>query len=201
MKRSLVALGIAVTFGAAASAQQQTQPAQPQSQSQQQQQQQQKSMQGQSVTLTGCVYQPTDQPTNFALQRTDGMSGSSAASGGTNQTSNTGSSAASSGATSGTSGAAGTSGTSASGGAGREQGAWYRLSASATQDLKEYVGKAVRISGTVIPGKDEKGADVIVHHIEPGKVTVTALDLKPAPQLQIQSITSAQGQCSQGSNK
>ncbi len=52
-----------------------------------------------------------------------------------------------------------------------------------------------------MPGKDEKGADVVFHHIEPGKVTVTALDLKPAPQLQIQSITAAQGQCSQGSAK
>jgi hypothetical protein len=194
MKRSLIAVGIAATVGAAAAAQQPQQ--QPQSQQQQQSQQQKPSAskQGQSMTLTGCVYQTTDQPTNFALQRTDAISGPSAA--GTS-----GSSGASSGTTPGaTSGTSGTTGAAGSAAGARDQGAWYRLSSSATQDLKQYVGRAVRISGTVIPGKDEKGADVVVHHIEPGKVTVTALDLKPAPQLQIQSITQAQGQCTQGSS-
>ena len=189
MKRTLSAVGIAGILGVAAAAQQQSQ----QPQQQQQQSQQQKpsaSAQGQQVTLTGCVYQATDQPTTFALQRMDNMSGSSAS--GTS-----GSTAGSSGATSGA--ASGASGTTGAAAGAREQGAWYRLSPSGTEDVKQYVGRPVRISGTVTPGKDEKGADVVVHRIEPGKVTITTLDLKPAPQLQIQSIAAAQGQCSQAS--
>jgi hypothetical protein len=186
-----------MTFGGAAVAQQSQQQEQQQKQPQQQQQPEQNEQQkpsgapqAQSMTFTGCVYQATDQPTMFALQRAEGMTGTSG-------TSSSGSTAGSSGAGAGTAGS--TSGSASSTAGTREQGAWYRLSPSATQDLKQYVGQMVRISGSVTPGRDEKGADVVIHRIEPERVTVTAVDLKPAPQLQIQSITQAQGECSQGS--
>jgi len=57
--------------------------------------------------------------------------------------------------------------------------AWYRLPEQGAQDVKQNAGKAVRVTGTLTPGKDEKGADIVIHRIEPSKTVVTAMDLKP----------------------
>ena len=153
------------------------------------------------MTLTGCVYQASDQPTVFALQRTaDDMTASASSADNPNtQSGAAGTTGAGSTATAGSrqSSRAAQATTGAAASRENEVGGWYRLSADATQDLKQYVGDAVRINGSLVPGKDEQGADIVVHHIEPGKTTVTALDLKPAPQLRIQTITPAQGQCPQ----
>lgn len=158
---------------------------------------------GRSITVSGCVYQLTDQPTTFALR---GMDGQGTAQSGTSATTGTSGRPNPSGTT-GTSGTAGTPGTSGTGttgtpsgsgmaGSGSEanmDGAWYRLMGDAK--LKEHTGQRVRISGSVTPGKDDKGADIVIHRIQPNKVTVTSIDLKPAPQLNIQSITQIAGQC------
>jgi hypothetical protein len=95
----------------------------------------------------------------------------------------------------GTTGTPGTSpGATASSAPGaRTDGAWYRLMGDAK--LKEHVGQRVRITGTVTPGKDEKGADIVIHRIQPDRVSVTSIDLKPAPQLSIQTISEIAGEC------
>lgn len=187
---------------------------QPSTQQSNQTQQTNRTQQNQNVTFTGCVYQVSDQPNVFALQRisdqmttgTSGQSGAAASSGASGTTtagspgSSSGTSAASGRTSSGTStGTAGTSGSTSAMNQ-KDLGGWYRL--SGTQDLKQYAGRAVRITGSVTPGKDEKGADIIIHRIEPQRVTVTSVDLKPAPQLMVQSVTQAQGTCSaQGQNR
>jgi hypothetical protein len=212
VKRTLLALTWAAAAGigvAAAQSQQQPQqkpgqqPAQ-QGQEQQQERQQTPQAKGQMVTFTGCVYQASDEPTMFALRSMSeqsqagasaaGQTGAGAA--GRPETGATGTAGASSAGTAGTAGAG--AGARAGAAAQGADGAWYRLSGSAAQDLKQYVGQGVRVSGTIMPGRDEKGADVVVHQIQPDKVTVTALDLKPAPQFQIQSITKTQADCAQG---
>jgi hypothetical protein len=159
----------------------QSQPQKPQSQESQQSQ-----MQKQTVSLTGCVFQASDQPTLFALQRTNDTKAGQTAQAGTSQERTE----------KGQSGAAtGTAGTSGAGMAGMKgaEGAWYRLTLEGTRDLKQYKGQAVRVSGTLVPGKDSKGADVVIHRIEPEKTVVTAIDLQPAPQLRIQSISPLAG--------
>jgi hypothetical protein len=139
------------------------------------------------VTFNGCVYRVADQPTMFALERTaDADTTGTQTSGATRQP---GAPAAG--------GAVGTSGTlPADARSDVAAGTWYRLSSTASDNLADHVGP-VRITGTVAPGRDEKGADVVVHRIDGNKVTVTAVDLKPAPQLTIQSITHVEGQCRQ----
>ena len=49
------------------------------------------------------------------------------------------------------------------------------------------------LKGTVIPGRDIDGADVVIHEILPDEVEVRAFDLRPAPELKIDTITAAQG--------
>lgn len=130
-----------------------------------------------ALTLTGCVYQLSDDPTLFALRRMDGTSVSASASAGSADRS--------------VAGAIGTTGVAA----GAEAGAWYRLGPDAQRDLSRYVGQRVEVNGRLTPGRDERGADVVVHRIEPDRVTVTALDLQPAPQLSISTIVPATGTC------
>lgn len=151
---------------------------------------------GQQMTLTGCVRQTSDQPSTFALQQT----GSGANSADKEQMDRNKSNDAATGTSGGSSTASGATGRSGSASAsGSNSGVpWYRLASKSAQQLSEYVNKPVRIVGTVAPGKDEKGADIMVHRIEPKMVSVTAIDLKPAPQLTIQSISPGQGTCPSG---
>ena len=74
---------------------------------------------------------------------------------------------------------------------------WYRLSKNAVQDLRQFTGRPVSLKGTVIPGRDVDGAEVVIHEILPDKVEVTTFDLWPAPELKINTITAAQGSCNQ----
>jgi hypothetical protein len=46
-------------------------------------------------------------------------------------------------------------------------------------------------------GRDVDGAEVVIHEILPDEVEVRALDLRPAPELKIGTITAAQGSCNQ----
>jgi hypothetical protein len=69
------------------------------------------------------------------------------------------------------------------------------LTASASEDLKRYVGQRVRINGQLTPGRDPKGNDVVIHRITPEKTVVTTIDLQPAPQLSISSISPLEGSC------
>lgn len=155
--------------------------------------------QSRSASMTGCVFQLSDDPSMYALNviNEPTATGTSGQSGTTQNRSDTAGTTGKTGAT----GTAGATGGAAAGTTNASQqnlaGTWYRLSGSQS-DLKQYVGKAVRVSGNLVPGKDEKGADVVIHRIEPQKLTVTALDLRPAPHLSVQSITQAQGQCPGG---
>jgi hypothetical protein len=206
MKRSrntLLALACAATLGAAAAAAQQPQSQadpnqrqeqeQPRSQGDPQQRQEQQeqprtAQQAQSATLAGCVYRAADQPTMFALRSMEaGASGASTRSdeGGQGEI-------VRGRAGEGTAGAVGTAGTNDEAQKAGMHG-WYRLSSDAAENLEQYVGEAVRVTGTVVPGRDEK-ADVVIHRISPDKVSITALDLRPAPQFRIQTIVSVEGQ-------
>lgn len=137
--------------------------------------------QQQQQVLTGCVYRTSDQPTVLALMRMD----------------NSGDAAAQPAAPTGDAGRAapapaGTSGATAGPGAGS---AWYRLSSADQSDVTRYVGQRVRITGTVTPGRDAAGADVVIHRLEPNRTTITAVDIQPAPELAIRSITPMSGSC------
>ena len=115
-----------------------------------------------SITLTGCVYQASDDPTLFAFQRiSTGFYGSASLAISTY------------GSGPGTAGVTKTRG-------------WYRLSKNAVLDLRPFTDRPVSLKGTVIPGRDVDGADVVVHEILPDKVEVEvrAFDLRPAPELQ-----------------
>ena len=127
--------------------------------------------------LTGCVYRTSDQPATFALMRMEGSAAAQAAPA-------TGDAGRANPAPAGTSGASAGS-----------AGAWYRLSPADQSDLSRYVGQRVRIMGTVTPGRDASGADVLIHRIEPRRTTITAIDIQPAPQLAIGSITPMSGAC------
>jgi hypothetical protein len=165
----------------------QTPQSQPQTaQSPPAQQTQQSQTQRRSVSLTGCVYQASDQPTLFALRGTGDQTQKTAQ--GNQPQGQTGQGQSAEGQTGAATGTTGTTG-----GTKGTEGAWYRLTPEGTQDLKQYTGQAVRVSGTLVPGKDPKGADVVIHRIEPQKTVVTAIDLQPAPQLRIQSISSLTG--------
>ena len=139
---------------------------------------------GQSITMTGCVYQTSDQPTTFALRRMADAPGSAQSGVGT---------AGAAGASAAGGATTGAAGTATAGASRSDEGAWYRLMGDAK--LKEHVGERVRVNGTVTPGKDEKGADVVIHRFQPDKLTVTTIDLAPAPQLRIQTITEMSGEC------
>jgi hypothetical protein len=182
MSRTILATLCAGSAAVALSAAPST-TAQQQSPQQPNQQQPMKQNEGKSATLTGCVYQASDQPAMFALRRTaDGASSSSAEAGASQKQ-------PSSQSTAGTSGTTGASSADQ-----KADGAWYRLSPKGAEDLKQYAGRAVRVTGTIVPGKDPKGADIIIHRIDPSKTVVTAIDLKPAPQLQIESIAPMSGE-------
>jgi hypothetical protein len=132
------------------------------------------------------VYQASDRPTLFALRGTADQTQRTVQ--GNQPQGQTGQGQTAEGQTGAATGTAGIAG-----GTMGTEGAWYRLMPEGTQDLKPYEGQAVRVSGTLIPAKDPKGADVVIHRIEPQKTVVTALDLQPAPQLRIQSITPLDG--------
>ena len=126
-----------------------------------------------SITLTGCVYQTSDDPRLFAFQRIS-----------------TGSYGSANLAISTFGGEPGTAGVTKTRG-------WYRLSKNAIQDLRQFTGRRVSLKGTVIPGRDVDGAEVVIHEILPDNVEVSAFDLRPAPELKIDTISAAQGSCNQ----
>ena len=73
----------------------------------------------------------------------------------------------------------------------------YRLEDKG-QKLKDHVGYRVEVSGTVTPAKDEKGADIVVTRsarVGVSNTTVTTIDLKPAPRLDVTSVKRVSGDC------
>ena len=191
----------AAAFGvmsAAAQTPQSTQPGQSKAPPQQQEQRQQDKPTPLSnvVTMTECVHQTSDQPTVFAIRRLDHADTSA---GRSQPGSREGSQSQSSteGKPSERAADAGKAGSDKSAAADTHEteGAWYRLTANASQNLKQHVGQRVRVNGQLTPGRDERGHDVVIHRITPEKTVVTAIDLKPAPQLSIASITALSGSC------
>jgi len=190
----MCALGLSVIGAAAQTSQSQS--------GQQQQQQRQQTAPSQPlqnvVTFTGCVYQPSDDPTLYAIRRMDmekGTSSGSSSSTSSQRTSPGTSQSSQSNSSDRTDGARTSSSSGAASGHGRTEGAWYRLTSGAAQDLKPYVGQRVRVNGQLTPGRDTQGNDIVIHQITPEKTVVTAIDLKPAPQLSIASITPLGGSC------
>ncbi len=73
----------------------------------------------------------------------------------------------------------------------------YRLEDKG-QNLKGHVGQRIEVTGKVTPAKDEKGADIIMSRSENIGVpttTVTTIDLKPAPRLDVTSVRKVAGEC------
>lgn len=155
-------------------------PAQQQKPDPSQQKQQSAQRAGQQVTLTGCLRQTSDDPKLFAL--VDAKPGQqSAAQAKPAQEQET----------------RGTSGTAA-------RAPFYRLEDPGTPSLKPHIGKRVEVRGTVTPAKDEKGADIVAvtkeQTITATTTTIRALDLKPAPLLNVTSVT-ATGECQAAKDK
>ena len=134
--------------------------------------QQQQSMKASQVTLTGCLRQTTDDPNVFALVSAATDKGS----------------------------ATGTSGTSAKGtgtASSMTKFPLYRLEDKG-QKLKGHLGQRIEVTGTVTPAKDEKGVDIIASRSENIGVpttTITTIDLKPAPRLDVKSVRKIEGEC------
>jgi hypothetical protein len=139
------------------------------------------------TSVTGCVHQAVDQPTLFALQRIGDGSAEPTPQGGQPQ-GQTGQGQAAEGQAGKATGTAGSPGAES-----RSEVAWYRLLPEGTLDLKQYKGLAVQVTGSLVPGKDGKGAEGVVHRIPSAKGAVTANELAPAPQLRIQSISPLAG--------
>lgn len=195
-------LSAAGMSAALAAGQPQSRPAEPQQPHQSQEQTDPKS---QSVTLTGCVYQATDQPPLFAL-RTMGERNSEIAGAagppaprdghaGTAGVAGVPGAADSPSPRDGHVGAAGTTGDARAGAPHAPNVAWYRLASQPGEDLKQYAGRAVRVTGTLAPGAGGQGADLGPDRVQMVGAQVTASDLEPAPQVQIQSIGPADGEC------
>lgn len=130
----------------------------------------------QQVTLTGCLRQVSDDPKMFALVDAKPMTGSAQSKTGEDK--------------------------NMSGGAAASTRApFYRLQQGGTSDLKMHVDKRVEVTGTVTPAKDEKGADIVTYTKEQTArmttTTIRAVDLKPAPLLNVQSVK-ATGDCPAG---
>ena len=56
----------------------------------------------------------------------------------------------------------------------------------------------MEVTGTATPAKDEKGADIVMsrrENIGVDTVTVTTIDLKPAPRLDVTSVRTVAGEC------
>ena len=145
-----------------------------------QQKQQPSQRMGQQVTLTGCLRQTSDDPKLFALVDAK-PSQQASAQAKTGQEKET----------------AGTAGTAA-------RAPFYRLQDPGTPGLKPHIGKRVEVMGTVTPAKDEKGADIVTvtkeQTISATATTIRALDLKPAPLLNVTSIK-ATGECPASKSK
>jgi hypothetical protein len=146
------------------------------------------------VTFTGCVYQPSDDPTVYAIRRMDMDKGSSSSASSSTSADRTSSNTSQTNSSSRTGGSSSSSAGTTSSDQRRTEGAWHRLTPSVAQDLKPYVGQRVRVNGQLTPGRDPQGNDVIIQ-ITQEKTVVTAIDLKPAPQLSIASITPLGGTC------
>lgn len=142
---------------------------------------------GQQVTITGCLRQTADDPKIFALvdAKPSQQSGAQMKPGeqrpGTQEP----------GSQKPGEQAAGTTGRAM-------QSPFFRLEDMGTPGLKQHVDKRVEITGTIIPAKDEKGADIVTVTKEqaPGvtATTIRAVDLKPVPTLNIKSVK-ATGEC------
>lgn len=73
----------------------------------------------------------------------------------------------------------------------------YRLEDKG-QNLKEHVGQRIEVTGKVTPAKDEKGADIVMgrsENIGVPTTTITTIDLKPAPRLDVTSVKKVAGNC------
>ena len=47
---------------------------------------------------------------------------------------------------------------------------------------RRFTGRSVSVKGTVIPGRDVDGAEVVIHETLPDEVEVRAFDLRSAPE-------------------
>jgi hypothetical protein len=153
---------------------------------------------GDNVTFTGCVRQASDQATLFALFSTP------AAAGRPTPGTSSGSSAQPTDRSTGADQSRGTAGDpSGSATAARDHtqppsdsrttqtaaspmaGSWYRLTpASNVEDLKEFVGKTVRVTGVYTPST--RGSTGTENH---SMTQFTAGDVSNAPVIAIQSVT------------
>lgn len=64
--------------------------------------------------------------------------------------------------------------------------------------LKGHIGQRVEVTGTATPAKDEKGADIVMsrrENIGLDTITVTTIDLKPAPRLDVSRVRKVAGEC------
>lgn len=128
------------------------------------------SMKGSQVTLMGCLRQATDDPTVFALIPS---------------------------ADRGAPTATGTTGKDTRAASAMANFPLYRLEDKG-QKLEGHVGQRIEVTGTVTPAKDEKGADIIASRSENIGVpttTITTIDLKPAPRLDVKSVRKVEGEC------
>lgn len=127
--------------------------------------------QGQRVTLTGCLRQASDDPKLFALVdvKPDQQSTTGQQKPGMTQP-----------------------GQKPGEQAHAAHAPFYRLEDPGTPSLAKHVNKRVRITGTAMPTKDEKGADIVAltkeRSIGVTTTTIRAIDLRPAPRLGVTSI-------------
>jgi hypothetical protein len=129
------------------------------------------------ITIRGCVHQIADQPGRFALRGIQSAESASAD------------------VPVGSVGRAPGSAAATAGAAGEPVTAWYQLGEQSEQNLERHVGQHVEVTGELMPGRDERGADVVIHRLQPDRLTVTAVDLRPAPLLEIHSISPGTAPC------
>ncbi|HKT78909.1 MAG TPA: hypothetical protein VJP86_01730 [Vicinamibacterales bacterium] len=136
---------------------------------------------GQAVTVVGCLYRASDDVNVFAVKRTEGAGAGAVGTAGTTA------SATSSSDTAGT--AAGSTGAAAA-----TRPAWYRLATSGTQDFNSFVGRAVRVTGTV-PSANGGAPSTSAPTVQISSAKFTTAELGSASQIVVQSITAAEGEC------
>lgn len=185
MSKSGVSLGIgiAILSGAALIAQSPPQSAQPSTQAT-----------AQPLTINGCVYRASDDTTVFALERTTDADSTGTQPSGVDPAGQAN-----------VRGAVGTGGTTTAspGGAaivatGEEPMPWYRLSKTGNPDLANFVGRSVRITGT-IPAASPTGTSgtsaAAAKSAPISNTRFTTAELGAAPQLVVTDITAVEGQC------
>jgi hypothetical protein len=149
------------------------------------------------MTMNGCVYHATDDPTMFALERTSDADTTGAQPSNANRADNAN-----------VRGAVGTSGTTTmtpGGAAGpgattSASGRWYRLSKTDSNELASFAGKSVRVTGRMVPGNGDPSPSAAPQPTdrEPSQNAqnaMTAMALRLAPQFVVEDITPVEGQC------